>query len=187
MFSPIKTLFTYFPLTFFLRVLFLLAIDVGTAVTVYKRYKKELLDKGRAIAIALLVAYITVVLFFTVLGRRTLDYYRFGPDVSSYYTELFSGSGTIDITELWLNILMFVPLGVLSCFVFSRFKVFIATATGCCLSIVIELMQLLFRSGYVSLTDVIHNTLGALLGGLLGVFIIFVIGKVRNGSRLKVE
>ena len=101
--SPIKTLLMYFPLTFFLRVLFLLAIDIATAILMYKRYKKKLITINKAIVVVMLVTYITAVLFFTLLGRRTLEYYRFGPDIASYYSALFGGSGDVDITELLLN------------------------------------------------------------------------------------
>lgn len=187
MLSPIKTLFMYFPLTFFLRVLFLLAIDVATAVLMYKRYKKKLITKNRAYAVTLLVTYITIVLFFTLLGRRSLEYHRFGLDIVSYYTELFSGNGNVDITELILNILMFVPIGVLTCFVFERYKVFLPVTIGLCVSVFIELLQYLLRSGYVSATDVIHNTLGALIGGLLGIAVICVVKIVGGNSKAKVE
>lgn len=185
MLSPIRTLLMYFPLTFFLRVLFLLAIDVSTAVLMYKRYKKKLITKRRAFAIVLSASYITVVLFFALLGRRSLEYHRFGPDVVSYYTTLFSGSGDVDTTELMLNVLMFVPIGVLSCFIFKRCKVLLSTSVGLCLSICIELFQFLLRSGYVSITDVIHNTLGTFLGALLGVIIISII-RIASMVRLKV-
>lgn len=177
----------YFPLTFFLRVFILLAIDIITAVLVYKFYKKNKLDKCRAIAVVILVTYITIVLFFTVLGRRTLDYYRFGTGVISYYTELFSGSTTINITELLLNILMFVPIGVISCFPFKRFKIFCAGAIGLGVSILIEGLQFLFKNGYVSLTDIIHNTLGALIGGLLAIVIITIAKNINRKSKLKVK
>ena len=187
MFSPIKTLFTYFPLTFFLRVLFLLAIDVVTAVVLYKRFKKDSLEKSRAIAIFLLVFYTTIVLFFTVLCRRTLEYYRFGPDMVSYYTALFEGSAEINMIELWLNILMFVPIGILSCFVFRKLRMFWAVAIGLCTSLVIELLQLVFRSGFVSSTDFIHNTLGAVLGGLLGIVVILIIKIIGAKSVAKVK
>lgn len=187
MLSPIKTLMTYFPLTFFLRVAFLLAIDVSTAILMNKRYKEKLITKHRALAIVLLVSYITVVLLFTLLGRRSLEYHRFGLDIVSYYTELFSGNGNVDITELILNILMFVPIGLLTCFVFERYKVFLPVTIGLCVSVFIELFQYLLRSGYVSATDVIHNTLGAFVGGLLGITVICVVKIAGGKSEAKVE
>lgn len=187
MFSPIRTLFTYFPLTFFLRVFILLAIDIITAVLVYKFYKKNKLDKCRAIAVVVLVTYITIVLFFTVLGRRTLDYYRFGPGIASYYTDLLSGNTAIDIIELMINIFIFVPIGMISGILFRKFKIFWAVAVGLCTSLAIEFLQLILRSGFVSLTDVIHNTIGSLIGGLLTVIVILIANNINKSSKSKVK
>ncbi len=180
MFSPIKTLFMYFPLTFFLRILLLISIDAVTAYIAYKLYKKNKIVKNKAIVAVLLVVYISLVLFFTVLGRRTLEYYRFGMDVISYYSGLFNGDVSVDITELLLNVLMFVPMGSLTCVLFSRFKVLWAFVVGMCISLFIEIAQLLLRNGFVSLTDVIHNTLGALLGGVLTFIIVSMVNNIRK-------
>lgn len=187
MFSPIRTLFTYFPLTFFLRVFILLAIDIITVVLVYKFYKKNKLDKCRAIAVVVLVTYITIVLFFTVLGRRTLDYYRFGPGIASYYTDLLSGNTAIDIIELLINIFIFVPIGMISGILFKKLKIFWAVAVGLCTSLAIEFLQLLLRNGFVSLTDVIHNTLGTFIGGLLAIVIISIAKNINRKSKSKVK
>ena len=187
MLNPIRTLFIYFPLLFFLRVFILLAIDLVVAVFAYKFYKKSRIDKHKAISIVLLVTYITIVLFFTVLGRRTLDYYRFGPGIASYYTDLLSGNTAIDIIELLINIFIFVPIGMISGILFRKLKIFWAVAVGLCTSLAIEFLQLILRSGYVSLTDIIHNTIGALIGGLLAIVIIYIAKNINRKSKSKVK
>lgn len=189
MFSPIRTLFMYFPFTFFFRVILLLIINGVTIFIVKRKYKKQQFNKTKSVGIILLVAYTTVVLFFTVLGRRTLEYYRFGTDAISYYTNLFSGQGETDFIELWLNILMFVPIGVLGCFIFEKCKVLWTGITGFCISIFIELLQLLLRSGFVSLTDIIHNTIGTLIGSIFTIIIILIVNNIRKRlkSRVKVD
>ena len=151
----------------------------------YKRYKKKQITKKRAYAVILLVTYITVVLFFTLLGRRSLESHRFGPDLVTYYTALFNGNTDIDIIELMLNVLMFVPIGLLACFAFKRYKLLLSIVVGFGVSVFIELFQLLLKSGYVSMTDIIHNTLGTFLGALLGVVIILII-RIVGMVRLKV-
>ncbi|MBR2716068.1 MAG: VanZ family protein [Ruminococcus sp.] len=174
MFSPMKTLYTYFPLTFFLRIAFLLLIDIVAAVIVYKLWKKNRITKNKALAIQLLVMYVTVVLFLTVLCRRTLEYHRFGVDVVSYYSSLFCGTGEVDVTELVLNIGLFIPVGFLSCYVFSKYKIICAVLFSAFLSSMIELSQYVLRNGYVSFTDVIHNTVGSLLGAVLMALLILI-------------
>ena len=186
MLSPIKTLFTYFPLTFFLRVLFLLAIDVAVAVVMYRRYKKNIATKRKALSVVALVFCITFVLFLALFGRRSLDYYRFGQGVLSYYTALFNG-GVVDIKELVLNILIFVPIGVFGYFCVDRLKVLFGTMVGFGVSVFIELFQFLLRSGYTSVVDVIHNTVGALLGSLLCAIVVLCFKGCRRYIRSKVE
>lgn len=174
------TLYTYFPWTFFLRIAFLLLIDVTAGFIVYKLYKKERIKKRHAVAIELLVIYITFVLFLAVLSRRSLDYYRFSTDVSTYYTQLFSNPSVVDMSELVLNIAVFVPIGMIVCFVVDKHKVWWAVLVGFTTSGVIELSQLLFRCGYVSGVDIIHNTLGALIGALVVSVSIFVYKRLKN-------
>lgn len=186
MLSPIKTLYTYFPLTFFFRVLFLLAINVAAAVIVYKLYKKNKINKIKAFAVVGLVLSTTFVVFLAVLGRRSLDYYRFGPEIVPYYSALFSG-GMVDIKELLLNIVVFVPIGFLAYAVFYKHKLIWATLFGLIVSAFIELSQLVLKCGYVCFVDVIHNTLGALLGGLLGILVVLIIKIIGDKSKAKVK
>lgn len=68
-----------------------------------------------------------------------------------------------------MNIFLFVPLGI---FVFLtlprgwswRRKILLATSLGCVISIGVECAQFFLQCGETETDDVIHNTLGALLG-----------------------
>jgi hypothetical protein len=69
--------------------------------------------------------------------------------------------------DVLLNVLLFVPLGIALHYAGLRLP-FIAAA-GLCVSVVIEALQLGFIAGRdASLSDLITNTLGVVLGGLLG-------------------
>ena len=75
------------------------------------------------------------------------------------------GSGRLNLVG---NIAMFVPVGALVAWILARCRVLIATAVGALFSVAIEVTQLsLGRVGDID--DVILNTTGALLGGLLAV------------------
>lgn len=64
-----------------------------------------------------------------------------------------------------MNLVLFVPIGLmLRGVIDSCWKV---VAGGCFLSLSIEVQQLLFRKGLCETDDLIHNTLGALIGCLL--------------------
>lgn len=167
MLSPIKTLYTYFPLTFFLRILFLLLIFVAVGFIVYKQYKNKKIDKRTAVVTLSLVLYILIVLFFTVLGRRTKEGYNYNFDVIEIYKAVYLYPRAEYIFEIVLNILMFIPIGVLSYFAFKKHKVICAVLVGLCVSVTIEFSQLLLSNGFCAITDIIHNTLGTLLGGLI--------------------
>ena len=75
------------------------------------------------------------------------------------------GAGHLNLVG---NVLMFVPVGALVAWIARRARVLAATSVGLLLSLGIELTQLsLGRVGDID--DVILNTAGALLGGVLAV------------------
>ena len=63
-------------------------------------------------------------------------------------------------TEILLNVLLFIPVGILA----GKWKVIPAAA---CFSLLIEGTQLLTGRGLFEFDDVIHNTLGAVIGVLV--------------------
>ena len=75
------------------------------------------------------------------------------------------------ITELYLNILMFVPMGYFLPYLFKwfrrgdiRLKV---TMVSFLISLCLENVQLITKRGYYDIDDIVANTLGGLLGGVL--------------------
>lgn len=174
MFSPIKTLYTYFPLTFFLRVLLLVLIDVAAIYIVIRLYKKAKVDKRTAVISLLLVFYILIVLFVTVLGRRTQNFYRYNFDIIESYTILFVQKDLQRITEAVLNVLMFIPIGAVMSFLSKIKRLLLSSLTGLGISLLIEILQLLLRNGYCEITDLLHNTLGAIIGSVLFIVVMYV-------------
>jgi VanZ family protein len=74
--------------------------------------------------------------------------------------------------DAMLNIAGFVPLGIILCVYFSftypRFRaILLATLVGALLSLVIEVLQAYIPSRDSSTTDIITNTIGALIGAAL--------------------
>ena len=60
---------------------------------------------------------------------------------------------------------------------------FVCTFLGFCLSCVIEIMQLITERGHFQVDDILTNTLGALIGGIVFRAISFVIIKYRHHYR----
>ena len=62
-----------------------------------------------------------------------------------------------------LNVLVFIPVG-LSLYLSFKKRRWLVPLIGCGLSFTIELLQLFFLKGCTDVDDVIHNTLGCLVG-----------------------
>lgn len=72
--------------------------------------------------------------------------------------------GELYFKQILLNIAMFIPIG----FLLALKKGWKSIPVALGISLIIELTQLMSRRGLFEFDDVIHNTLGALLGcGLL--------------------
>ena len=83
-----------------------------------------------------------------------------------------------DISQVYLNVMLFVPMGYLLPYVFNWFraKATIRPVLACfVISLVTENMQLIFRRGLYDLDDLLSNTLGGFIGQLLFIFIAYVV------------
>ncbi len=121
-----------------------------------------------------LLAMTTVAILVATLGFSVGD-----PDASGEinlqpFTEirrgLRSGASDIVVANVWGNIAMFVPLGLLLMWLWTSpliARVIMATVAGAGLSIIIELTQLTLHR-VADIDDVILNGSGALLGALVG-------------------
>ena len=83
-----------------------------------------------------------------------------------------------DITQVYLNVMLFVPMGYLLPYVFNWFRAraTIRPVLACFfLSLATENMQLIFRRGLYDLDDLLSNTLGGFIGQLLFISIAYVV------------
>ena len=139
-------------------------------------YKKGKIKLKRLWHIFFLVAYAGVILSFTVfrrsVGSRTGIvnlYINLGFGLKGYAPSLWGATFSI------LNILLFIPWGVIICPFFrnNRRLVRIAWTTfiGMLTSISIESIQLISGTGMFEITDIVTNTAGTFVGAvLMGLF-----------------
>lgn len=83
-----------------------------------------------------------------------------------------------DIVQVYLNVMLFVPMGYLLPYVFNWFRAraTIRPVVACFLiSLATENMQLIFRRGLYDLDDLLANTLGGFIGQLLFLLIAYVV------------
>ena len=73
------------------------------------------------------------------------------------------------VLEFTANIVLFLPFGLLATVAYPRLRPVVVIAIGFASSVVIELVQLAIPSRYATVSDVIANTVGAVIGCLAAV------------------
>ncbi|HAE44266.1 MAG TPA: hypothetical protein DCG37_01550 [Lachnospiraceae bacterium] len=123
------------------------------------------LNKGM---LALFILYVLMVGYITIFSRTEGHSREIILQFDSI-EEALKMRSIEPLQHLWLNILMFVPIGVL----FSLIqpdrlaKLIFAIPLGLLLSTVIETTQMLLQRGQCDIEDIFANTLGAFIGLLL--------------------
>ncbi len=146
-----------------------------------------------AIGITALCGYLFVLLYLTILQRlhsgyvtgMFLENYKIKFQHSLLYSVniipfktignyiLHAPNKWVLMTNLLGNVLAFCPLGFLAPVVFDSMRTLKkAVILGACTSVLIELLQLVFRIGSTDIDDVILNTIGCLIGyGLVSILL----------------
>lgn len=108
--------------------------------------------------------YIVLLFCTTVIFREThpAPEYQFHP--FWHYRDIRQGVNVeVLLPDVVLNVLVFIPVGLALCLSFKKRR-WLVPLIGCGLSFTIELLQFLFLKGCTDVDDVIHNTLGCLIG-----------------------
>ena len=126
--------------------------------------KKAITTKDCAFGI-LLSVYIALLISWTVLNRNIKEEYqiKFIPFWS--YAELYQNWSRHLAMQIFYNVLLFVPWGILFPTIsksMQKIQRVIISAFG--FSALVEIIQLVFKSGLFEFDDMFHNTLGSVLG-----------------------
>ena len=122
------------------------------------------ISKGwKRVVKVLLFEYLILFFCSTVLFRipKSVRGYELTPFWS--YTAISNGVERM-IPETVMNVVVFIPVGLMMglAFIGANWRKIVMAGVGMSLSI--ELMQLLFRKGCCETDDVIHNTIGCVIG-----------------------
>ena len=116
-----------------------------------------------------MAVYLLFTLYITVASREPS-----GEELIR--TEWLAGYKTIhDVyarSENYLNILLFVPIGCLVGLVVRKYRLMCAVLVGLFVSETIECAQLIWQRGTFDVNDLMNNTIGAMVGGLIAVGVI---------------
>jgi glycopeptide antibiotics resistance protein len=105
---------------------------------------------------------------FSYMGNRSINLIPF--------RTVLIGNGEIDVPEIILNVLIFVPLGVYAGMLYSGWTFIRKIFSFFLVSLIIEGLQFILGAGAFDTTDLITNT----LGGLVGLMIFTAIQKAFN-------
>ncbi|MCK2026512.1 VanZ family protein [Microbacterium sufflavum] len=92
--------------------------------------------------------------------------------IASYYQSAF-------VLEILANVVLFIPVGLLLPFVWSRLRLWQIVLIGGLMSVLIESVQGLMPSRFPTLSDVIANTTGTLIGALAAMVLVWMFASGR--------
>lgn len=120
---------------------------------------------GRAVLILALVGYLVVVGYVTVLRSDHYGWHYANTHLFRAWREAWNNFSEKNWLNVFLNIAMFVPLGILLPLLHKWFrKWYIMLPTGFLTSLAIEAVQYFSYRGLFDVDDLFTNTLGAMTG-----------------------
>ena len=136
--------------------------------------KKLKFPVWKVLLFAAVVFYVTQMFYLTVFSRGVGSDFAF--ELHLFWSYQMAMAGAVSLFyENMLNILLFLPLGLMLGVLIRRAK--IAVGIGFGLSLAVEILQLVTKRGLFELDDLFHNTLGAFLGIVITVLLLRLFSK----------
>ena len=133
----------------------------------------------------LLAEYMALILMLTVFCRKLLDVREF--HVIPFRSYWYIWEGGRFLVQVFMNVLAFVPIGLLIGCAFGRMEWGKVLAVGGGFSLLIEVLQFVFKRGFSEFDDVFHNVLGCAIGFGVYLLVAWVVkrirGEVRDGQK----
>lgn len=141
---------------------YLISFLLGTVVYGICRARSQHISF--CLAAAMSVAYMVVVLSITVFSRGPTDHdFNYFPPLWAYKAIMGGHPDSKGLlVQIIVNIFMLVPLGFMLPFVNRKYPILI----GIVCSLLVESMQYITKRGYFEIDDIVHNTIGILIGYL---------------------
>lgn len=169
-----KSLYHSLPTLLFIILFLIIVVDISLAI-----FSKKISHKRTIVGLLLLLQYVILLFCITVTLRPEQDTHLFIFMPFWSYHAFIEGQNAV-MAEKIVNVTLFIPLGMLLPIAFREIKWYNVLLISVLISISIEVMQFVLYRGYSEVDDVIHNTLGALIGlGLYGLFV-GIIKRMRN-------
>ena len=140
-------------------------------------YRTEKGMKWKCVCLVALMAYIFFVFYLAVLSREITEESFIKMNLLRCYLKP-SGDNYRDVL---VNIVGFIPVGVLVGMLSRRHLVPKALLAGLLLSLSVECSQLLWSRGVFDVDDIFNNSLGAVIGGAIAMCLLRI-RKPINGT-----
>lgn len=149
-------------------------------------YKKTNRFYSKYVFAIWLMVYIFIILYITVFSRLDNPFTEYHYHLIPLWSIDNIKLGYVEtIYEKINNVILFVPLGILIGGLTSSINsptcrlLFMSMVVGCLISICIEILQLLTKTGWCEIDDVICNTIGCVIG-ILFMKIVYVLCRLRS-------
>lgn len=137
--------------------------DIETSIDIMRYGKRFIKRYLKAITWCCMVGYTFFILYTTLFNRACKDSFQYNLSPFWSYSAINNGKDYL-IRENYLNVLLFIPLGLLLSCVIKRDNCWKVLVFGSSLSLCIEVFQLITKRGFCEFDDVFHNSLGTLMG-----------------------
>lgn len=142
-------------------------------------------ESARKLTVVLFTIYL-IVLTWIILLKMSFNLAMFDMNYRNINLVPFAGSllvnGRIGISEIIMNIIVFIPFGVYMSMLFREWNLVKKAAPAFIVSLLYEILQYIFGIGASDITDLLGNTLGAIIG--IGIYSIFWRGLGERATRL---
>lgn len=143
-------------------------------------YVKGLKEGVKTSSLFLLIIYAAIVICTTVVFRISEENER-GIRLDPFwsYTAISEGGQRL-LVENVMNVAAFIPIGMFLAIGLNKLKWWQVVLFGFGFSVVIEFMQFYFDRGLCETDDIIHNTLGCIIGFLIIKFVLWSYRKLHS-------
>lgn len=127
----------------------------------------------------LFVETILFIIYKTIIARTV--HQEVGINLIPFWSYLVGDHrGTNLFIQNIMNILLYIPVGIFACGAFPKFKMTRIVLIGFTLSVLTDVSQLITKRGFCETDDVIHNTLGCMIGYGIYRFMKVIIDKLKK-------
>lgn len=126
-------------------------------------FRKGRMSLRSCLALFMLIFYLAFVFALTVFERNVSPEAAMKLKLFWSYDYIFNGDKGVFFEVFW-NVVLFMPYGFLASFISKSKGKWIVSLSGFLMSVAIELTQLLAHRGVFEYDDIVHNTLGTIIG-----------------------